>query len=73
MEGTVATFDEDRGLGEIEADGARFPFHCTAIADGSRTIAVGAAVAFEVRPGGLGRWEAAAITPAVAPASSTAP
>ena len=31
------------------------------IADGTRTIAVGAAVEFEVVPGHLGRWEAAAV------------
>ena len=32
MEGTVAAFDEPRGLGTIEADGTEYPFHCTAIA-----------------------------------------
>ena len=66
MRGTVVTFDEARGLGEIDADGQRYPFHCTAIADGTRTIAVGAVVAFETRAGGLGRWEATAIEPASA-------
>lgn len=59
----VVAFDEARGLGTIEAGGVPFPFHCTAVADGTRTIDVGTAVVFEVRPGGLGRWEAAAITP----------
>jgi CspA family cold shock protein len=63
VQGTVATFDEPRGLGTIESEGAIYPFHCTAIADGSRTIAEGTAVTFEVRPGGLGRWEATAIAP----------
>jgi cold shock CspA family protein len=58
----VADFDEPRGLGTIEADdGTAYPFHCTALLDGSRTVAVGTAVAFEVRPGGLGRWEATQI------------
>jgi cold shock CspA family protein len=62
--GTVSAFDEHRGLGEITgADGTRYPFHCIAIADGTRTIEVGADVVFEVVPGCLGRWEAAAITP----------
>jgi cold shock CspA family protein len=62
--GAVVAFDERRGLGEIEAtDGTRYPFHCTRIADGSRTIAVKTAVEFEVVPGNLGHWEAAAITP----------
>lgn len=55
-------FDEARGLGEVEVDGARYPFHCTAIADGTRTIPVGTEVTFELRPGGSGRWEATAIT-----------
>ena len=65
MTGTVSAFDEQRGLGEITADDATvYPFHCTVIADGTRTIAVGTRVEFEVVPGPLGRWEAAAITPA---------
>jgi cold shock CspA family protein len=60
--GRVATFDEHRGLGEIEGDdGVTYPFHCTVLVDGSRTISVGAAVDFEVTPGHLGRWEAASI------------
>ena len=63
--GTVSTFDERRGLGEVTADDERvYPFHCTVIVDGSRTIAVGTRVTFEVVPGVLGRWEAAAISPA---------
>jgi cold shock CspA family protein len=65
MQGTVVAFDERRGLGEIEsAEGERYPFHCTRIADGSRTIPVQTAVEFEVVAGHLGTWEAAAITPA---------
>ena len=61
--GTVVAFDEHRGLGEIEtSEGARFPFHCTAIADGTRTIDVGAVVTFDLAAGALGRWEATAIT-----------
>ena len=61
MHGTVTAFDERRGLGTIDADGREYPFHCTAILDGTRTIDVGADVTFEVRPAGMGRWEAAAI------------
>ena len=61
MQGTVVEFDEPRGLGTIESDGTRYPFHCTAILDGTRTIAVGTEVTFEVRPAGMGRWEATAI------------
>jgi cold shock CspA family protein len=65
--GVVATFDEPRGLGTITADsaegkaGGELPFHCTAIADGTRTIPVGTRVRFEVVAGPAGRWEAARI------------
>jgi CspA family cold shock protein len=59
MNGTVTSFDDAVGLGTVTAaDGTPYEFHCTQIADGTRTIAVGAAVAFEVGPGGPGRWEA---------------
>jgi cold shock protein len=62
--GTVEEFDVDRGYGMIRGeDGASYFFHCTVIADGSRTIPVGGAVTFEVVPGRLGRWEAAAVRP----------
>lgn len=62
--GTVSAFDEQRGLGEVTADDATvYPFHCTVIADGTRTIDVGATVDFEVVPGRLGQWEAAAVKP----------
>jgi cold shock CspA family protein len=65
MKGTVAAFDKARGAGEITgADGATYPFHATVITDGSRDIAIGTAVKFDVVPGHLGRWEAAAISPA---------
>jgi len=67
MTGRVVQFDEQRGLGEIESrGGGRYLFHCTRIADGSRTIGLNAAVVFEVVPGPLGRWEAADIRPASA-------
>ena len=61
MNGTVTAFDAPRGLGTIESDGRELPFHCTAIVDGTRTIEVGTAVTFEVRPAGMGRWEATQI------------
>jgi CspA family cold shock protein len=64
LRGTVADFDDPRGLGTVTAgDGTSYPFHCTAIADGRRTIEVGAAVEFDVVAGRMGRWEAAAIRP----------
>lgn len=70
MQGVVTEFDDARGLGTVEAGGVRYPFHCTAIADGSRTIDVGADVTFAVVAGPMGRWEAQAIerAPAVGPA-----
>jgi cold shock CspA family protein len=60
--GKVATFDEFAGRGEIEAGGGmRFPFHCTAIVDGTRTVAPDTAVKFRLVPGPLGALEAIAI------------
>ena len=62
--GEVTAFDEPRGLGTIvSTDGVELPFHCTAIADGTRTIPVGQQVRFVVAPGPQGRWEATAIEP----------
>ena len=66
MQGVVTEFDDPRGLGTVEAGGVRYPFHCTAIADGSRTIAVGTEVTFVVAPGLMGRWEARAVEPGTA-------
>ncbi len=58
--GQVASFDDPRGYGTVVADDGRGPwfFHCTAIADGTRTIEVGDRVVFTVVPGHIGRWEA---------------
>lgn len=65
--GVVLEFDQDVGLGTVaDGRGERFDFHCTQIADGSRTIAVGANVRFEVVPGRRGSWEAARLAPAPA-------
>ena len=59
MDGVVAEFDEHKGYGTVRSDdGVDYFFHCTQIADGSRTIATGAKVSFVVAPGRLGRWEA---------------
>jgi hypothetical protein len=64
LHGTVVAFDRQVGLGEVRADdGTTYPFHCIEIGDGSRDIAVGAVVLFTLL-GKLGRYEAAAITPA---------
>jgi cold shock CspA family protein len=63
LRGTVSEFDEAKGYGTVRTDDGRaLFFHCTQIADGSRTIPVGAAVEFEIVPGHNGRWEAAAVT-----------
>jgi cold shock CspA family protein len=62
LAGQVVTFDEHRGLGEIRAaNGERIAFHCTAIADGTRTIASDARVEFVLVPGPVGAFEAGAI------------
>ena len=72
MTGRVVEFDDHRGLGVVEADagsvperqsGDRYPFHCTAIVDGTRTIPSGARVEFDVVAGPIGRYEAASVRP----------
>lgn len=47
--GVVVEFDAHVGLGVVESDGERFAFHCVEIADGSREVAVGETVDFDVR------------------------
>lgn len=63
--GVVISFDDRRGIGVVSVDDSEdeLGFHCTAIADGTRTIEVGTPVAFEVVAGHLGRLEATAIRP----------
>jgi CspA family cold shock protein len=65
----VVAFDAHVGRGVVRAStesgaGRDYGFHCVQIADGTRTIAVGTAVEFEIIPGPLGRWEAANLRPA---------
>jgi cold shock CspA family protein len=63
VRGTVIAFDAQRGLGEVaELAGETYPFHCVEIADGSRTIEVGAKVSFTLTPR-LGGFEASRLTP----------
>ena len=65
VRGRVDSFDDPEGYGTVTAtdpEGTWF-FHCTAIADGTRTVEVGAEVAFEVVPGRLGRFEATDLRP----------
>jgi cold shock CspA family protein len=62
LRGTVSAFDEHAGMGTIRTDDGRdLFFHCTQLADGSRTVDEGAAVRFDVVAGHLGRWEAARV------------
>jgi cold shock CspA family protein len=63
-DGVVSAFDDDSGLGQVMAtDGTIYPFQCTQITDGTRTIPEGAAVTFAVRAWHRGRYEAVAVTP----------
>ncbi len=65
--GVVATFDDHVGAGTVRDEGGHlWSFHCTRIADGSRTIAVGAEVSFRVEPGPVG-LEAVGVAPAERP------
>jgi cold shock CspA family protein len=62
--GSVTTFDGTRGLGTVaDATGTTYGFHATAIADGTRRIEPGAAVAFAVAPGHRGLYEARSVLP----------
>ncbi len=56
--GHIASFDEARGDGLFRTDsGGELYFHCVVIADGSRTITVGARAKGVRRAGHLGRDE----------------
>jgi len=76
--GAPSRLDEAPAAGE--AVGRTYRFHCTAIADGSRMIANGAAVAFVLVPGLAGELEgrhltalhsATTVTPTLGPAPAT--
>ena len=62
IRGSVLAFDPDAGLGTVRGDdGVDYLFHCVEIADGTRSIAVGAPVEF--RPlAKLGAYEAGCLT-----------
>jgi len=62
MLGAVTEFDDAAGLGSVSSEDGQYPFHCTQIADGTRSIAVGTPVTFDVAPR-LGRWEAIRLRP----------
>lgn len=54
--GRVTAFDGHAGAGTVadDVDGRTWSFHCTRIADGSRSIPEGTAVTFRVEPGPVG-------------------
>jgi len=63
LTGTVTRFTAADGLGVVTSVGGDdYPFHCTAIANGSRTIEVGESVTFTLVPSLHGRHEARALT-----------
>jgi cold shock CspA family protein len=71
--GRVASFDPTRGLGTVTDDsGARFAFHATAIADGSRRIDVGTRVSYSLAPGHGGRHEVRVLVAFIDPSDNGA-
>lgn len=69
---TVEEFDREVGLGAVRTvDGARYPFHATAISDGTRDIAVGATVLIGLRLAHAGMTEANPVTPVLPELSTT--
>ena len=69
---TVCSFDDDAGLGVVEVAGVgEVPFHCTAIADGTRTIAVGTEVVCHLTAAHHGRVEAVGLVVVRPPATGS--
>ena len=70
----MVAFDERRGWGTVLGeDGTELFFHCTAVADGSRTIAVGTTVVYTIKAGHRGRWEADDLCPGQPARAGAAP
>lgn len=64
LRGTVTAFSDADGLGQVTGeDGSVHPFHCTALADGTRTVQVGTPVSYQLVPAHHGRLEARPVTP----------
>lgn len=63
--GMVVAFDDRLAYGEVEdaATKRTYFFHCTQIADATRTIEVATPVTFSIVPGRMGQWEAVAVQP----------
>lgn len=61
LTGTVTEFSDARGLGTVTTQAGReYLFHVIEIADGSRTIEIGASVTFRALPK-FGRFQACRI------------
>lgn len=58
VDGQVTTFNVASGDGAVSDGVDSWPFHCTQIGNGARSIRVGTAVRFDVVAGLPGRWEA---------------
>ena len=61
--GVVESFGDDGWGALVDSHGRTWPFHSTAIVDGSRSIELQAKVTFHVVPGRQGRWEATDVAP----------
>jgi cold shock CspA family protein len=61
--GVVIEFDDAKGYGIVSdaSTGARYFFHCTQIADSTRTTSAGTDFEFDVVAGRRGEWEAVAL------------
>jgi cold shock CspA family protein len=61
VSGLVVTFGVLEGAGTVTDGQSIWPFHCTQISSGARTISVGSEVEFDVSAGLPGVWEAIAV------------
>jgi cold shock CspA family protein len=68
MTGVVVSYDEPVGIGVVRDNesNVEYPFHCTQITDGTRTINAGESVTFTVnqaRPKGPEAYEITKLAP----------
>ncbi len=56
--GRVSSFGVVEGAGTVTDGETTWPFHCTQISGGARTVAVGTEVEFDIEAGLPGVWEA---------------
>ena len=71
--GSVIAFNDAIGFGDVQSndDQRTYFFHCTQIADGTRTIDIGTTVTFRIVAGHMGRWEAVDVLPVANSAVAT--